>query len=737
MLGGIFAKHALFSQMKFKGNQVRLYIERIATSKKPTSSSSTGSSSQFNGPIDVEIIRGIFWELCSEKDIENISLMLTFDYRHFLNLQKSHPYYLTEPPFKDNSVILDALEHANYVEDLDLSKLLLEHLSDWLLRKINGKGGIFTTNVARALHLIALSQPKITYNGISRRVETDYKLTKDDFNSEGYEEVLKALEVLAVTRRYFQYAATLLLQFSAREARLGVYHRNYKAIEYLKSLFLNACAQTRMSLKGRIRVLKQLLLQAEESKDYYKLYALMKVFGTAASVFETGEHTYHEDPDYIKYIHFAIESLSRFAGRQDENGLCSTAEEMLHKILKETCTEDIYGASDAPFIILKLFLESQREWDVNPFYSLNDLEEYIDELKNEAERDEEYIKTLEHKLQRLISLVADREFIAHDFKLFLGAKEQRKDCEIGEMEDPQTDLDLHERLSLTERLIYSETTRIVDIERGWPKCTYVVGSFGIVVSTIQHEPRGQHLRVFYSIPLKVPDYVIAGRKAHQGGHAEEALYQYLLQDENIHGLINELRIQNGIIGPGYKVYAVILDLHGTYDMCLSCSVHGLKFQDTFREKLRNILKIDGLKTLRKCPSQLPMVIRYSSDFRYHYRNTDQDTKKGVLSLVEQEGEKRDLGSSSHDNHYRRDLNQFGANLLIHGKSNWHALWSYTKVRQFKNRKLPLEDRTAFVSDYQYNSLTGQQKQHSFTQNGLVDTSPENPVIPDISKLSLG
>ncbi len=676
-------------------------------------------------------LRDILKYLCSHNDAKGIHILLSFDYSATLCKLKNHdPFYLEKNPFSTD-FILDLLHEANYIDKKEVSLCLQRHIDTWLKQKIDDKGELISDDVCYALNAVSVYQPELAHARLVQELGTNFKFTKEIYNHDNYSILLDTLENMATEPQYFEFCVKHLLLFARAEVKQGVYHGKYKALHRLNALFRNACARTKVNLQARKEQLEKLITEADDKKDYASLYILMKVLGMAGNAFESGEHKYVEDQFYESYIHFSIEVLMRYAGIDDEDGLCLTAEEELHEILKCTVDEpEIWGASNVPFRILRFFLEYKREWNLNPFYHLNNLEDFIKFCKEEGDADQSYIHQLEYRLQQLISLVGEREFLSEDFILHLSSKYPQKICEIGIEPEPISKLELHARQSLAERLICVGKSNIHDIQRGWPKTTYVIANFGMVVSNVPVTQGIESKRIFKTIPIKVINYTITGRKEHYNGHAEEALYDHLLEDENILTCLNNFKNQFGINAPNHKVYAIVLDLHGTYDMCLSCSEKGLAFQDKFREKLLNAFQAGELITLKKYPHQLPIVIRYSSDLHYHYSNSTDNQKRGVLTLVASKGTKRDLGYSPPENQesphmLKRDIKHYGANLLIHGKANWHSFWSKPKCTEYKDKPVKLESWSAFTTDRQINSLNEQERRINYTQLGQVETNSSN------------
>ncbi len=573
---------------------------------------------------------------------------------------------------------------------------------------------------------------------------SNFELTDETFEEDIYQRILDSLENLATLQKYFTFSANQLLKFSSLEIKMGIYRGQYKALPNFISLFNNSGTKTKVSLEERMRYLTEKvdeIVKEDDDEKYAQIEVIIKTLGVAADVFETGEYDSKFDPYILKYIDTALECLMRFAGSNDEDGLSSSAEDELHKLLKSTIDEpEILGASDTPFFIFKLYYESKREWNEDPVYYLDTLKSSIEDSKKKRDiYDNHYIQMLERRLELLVSLYPDiepldRVFIGDDFKLTLMSKTERKSCEIGVGLDAQMNLELHARQSLAERLIFKHTSNLHSIDRGWPKCTYIIVNIGFVVSNMPQFPRGLHKRQFVTIPIKIVDFTIFGRANQRGGHAEEGFFEYLLQDDVMLYYLKEFKKQFHINSPNHKVYAVILDFHGTYDMCLSCSELGLKFQNQFRAKLLKFFVLEGLKTLRKCPGQLPIIIRYSSDIKYHFPDDDRKNKQGTLVAVTREGLKRDLGVLDEKALYNRNIKYFSSNLLVHGKSNWHSFWSEQKRKEYTGKPINVESWTAFASDGEYNNLEESEKHVNYTLLGKVETEVAD--LPEIGNLKL-
>ena len=647
-------------------------------------------------------------------------------------------------PVKKDSVINELLQELENGDKSEKLRIYLKHQETF--SKLLDNQNIFDENRARILFALVESNPDLVYKHFSAYFCTKGEIQRDVVDSPGFRLVLRALFNLATDPDRFSFAADILLLLAVAEAKVTRDDdEDCSALRLFSNLFPNTGAKTKATLRQRKIYLEKVIKVANDACNYFQLYILMKTLGGAANVFEPGEYSTQDDENFEEYIHFSVDTLLHYAGIDDENGLHSTAEDELHELLKCTLDEPgVCGAHEIPFRIFKYYIEHKSEWNSDPFYHLESLSEQIQSYRLDTEfpLDESTIKELERHLEQLVSLVATREFLTSDFTLYRGSKKNLKICEIGVDKNENSNLDLHERQSLAERLIFTGTSSLHDIDRGWPNTTFVVANLGFVVSDIPQIRKGSHKRLFKTIPIKIPDYTISGKDKAQDGHAEQGLYAFLLSENVANALVCKFREKYGINSQGHKIYAVVLDLHGTYDMCLSCSSHGLEFQNQFRTKLINAFKDQRLVISDNNPNQLPVIIRYSSDFKYHYSSSNQDTKQGVLTTLKSEGSKRELETAPPRNpnvryRYERDIKFFGANLLIHGKESWHSFWNPAKRAQYTSKELPLESWTAFTTGRTNSSLKDEQKKTNYTRLGQVETAPASEAdIPSVGNLRI-
>lgn len=349
-------------------------------------------------------------------------------------------------------------------------------------------------------------------------------------------------------------------------------------------------------------------------------------------------------------------------------------------------------------------------------------EEYINFCVNALVKLSEQLEEAQKKLYKL----AGREIITEDFILYRGAKNSDKIAKIDVDFDNRTNLNLHERQSLAERLSFINATNIHGIKprnqykkpETYVHETYVIANFGMVITDRPHKKKGDHKRKFKTIPIQFEDLAITGKdkKAGDTGHSEEALYAFLLEESRVMILLAAFKQRYGISAFDHKIYAIVLDLHGTYDMCLSCSKKGLYFQNAFRELLLACFEKHHLKALTSYPKLLPIVVRYSSDIGYDYSDATVDKCKGLLTR--HKGKKFSDSPNGYDE--SRNIQYRDPNLLLHGTTSWHALWD-TKRKQHTNKDLPLESWTAFVTSNTHSRLTTSKQHFNYTRLGLVET----------------
>lgn len=764
-------------------------------------------------PIGEKELLKTFIVLCNKQDFDNLSILLDFDYQSLSQLSTRDPFYLASDPFNVNFFI-KKITAANSLNRRKTSLFLQKHIDPYIQKKLSSTDML---DLVKAIRLIALCQPKLAYEHLSKLL-SQTKEIEHFYGKKEYKFILDALLDLAASKKYFQYSADIILAFASKEIELNTEKDDSLASSYFSTLFQSTGTKITTSLEDRQKYLITAIEKSEKEKKQNPLSVLIEALGVAANIFNQEAQSSNQDPFYLKYINMAVVQLARFAG--NNNILSEIAEKKLHHLLQSIIIEpNLEGGTEVTYLIFKLFLHYNKSWHFDPFscliildahikslktefisemvalliaclkenkmmkissqqekslgeslykeldenfsdldFSKNEIfekvynlfsiqrkklrimapafsqENLICSLKNKASFYQEKIRILIPHLERLKSLKENRSFIAEDFTLHLSAKKPEKICKIDALIDPETKLELHEQQSLAERLIAGQTTELSKIKRDSPHYVYLVANFGLLVSDRTHKKGGDHQRVFKSIPIKFPHQVIAGGK--KQGHAEEQLYAYMLEEETIKYILTEFRKKYHLDDIDHKVYAAVFDLHGTYDMCVSCSQSGEKFQNQFREKLLGILKNENMKTLQKYPTQLPVIIRYSSNTYYHYYSKDAPLdKQGVLQLINQQGKRRNLDQAENGSFSERDIKKFGANLLLHGDSKWHHLW-VKKRNDYYNKPLFLPSFTAFLSSGKYSQLSDEVKRKNYTRAGQVETASPIENLPNINKLSV-
>lgn len=369
---------------------------------------------------------------------------------------------------------------------------------------------------------------------------------------------------------------------------------------------------------------------------------------------------------------------------------------------------------------------------------------------------ENYEITEVEKLKKDI-IKAENAFQADDFTLYRGAKPNKdhKICRIGNK--TKSGLGLHHRLSLVERLISvqledSNKPKLKNVDTDTGHVTYVVANFGLVFTNKKHEKNGDHKRIFKTMPVSIKtkskkseiEYAaILSNKTdpNHSYHAEETLYDYLSKDENITRLIRAFKKDFGL-KDGAKIYAVILDLHGTYDMCVSCHKIGLEFKDKFRKKFFKLLKNKSLKSLTKEPKErLPICTRYSSSKLYiswdTVENRQNPRKQGILYTIQKHDsnhkeDKRRLEETDQFSSWL-DIRQLSKNLLIHGSSKWHKYWDEQNKEKCYGKEIKPGFYTVFTSLLM---STIKDKEIDYTTSkDLINTKRPKKMKKDLNEVS--
>ena len=534
--------------------------------------------------INSEAILKIFNNRYKARVTPVIQILISSDYNFLASLPKDNPFYIPTNPFTFEFII-EMLEEANYFSRRELALCLLSFIEPYLKETIASGKSIFDFQLLEAMQLASTYRQDLVYPWLQRDLDK-FIIDEETYssNKKAYRILCDMLLEIAGSSTCFNFAATHLLKFASQELDFESGLVDARALQRFKELFKNAGVRTDVSLRERQQLLQTYINNANKNSSTVEIRILLVTLSECADVFNTGIHDTPIDPDYERYIHFAVDTVVEFTVTRDQV-VKEVAQNLLHEVLKNSIS-DIYlcGLVDIPFRIYTSYVINKHIWTTDPLDHLRCFQMDIIAQRNDAKPsyDKKEIDKLELRVEQLNSIFSSREFIADDFILFLGAKNPQKSCIIDEMKDEHSLLSLHERQSLAERLIVSETSNIHEIKNFKPKFTYVIADFGLVISDVPHTLGSNHKRVFKSIPIKVPNYTVFGNPINSRRHAEEALYNYLADHVDV--LIVEFKNRFGINTFDHKIYAVVLDLHGTFDMCMSCLKKGRNFRNFFAER---------------------------------------------------------------------------------------------------------------------------------------------------------
>jgi len=126
-------------------------------------------------------------------------------------------------------------------------------------------------------------------------------------------------------------------------------------------------------------------------------------------------------------------------------------------------------------------------------------------------------------------------------------------------------LTLHQRLYLYENYLSHELITI-------GASNVVIANIGFLVSSKPWKKNGNHTRRFITLPISDPDYIVFTEETVGCGvHSEYVLCQYLKRIDILKLISSQLK--SLLIEPGYKIYAIILDIHSTREVCDGCESH--------------------------------------------------------------------------------------------------------------------------------------------------------------------
>lgn len=208
---------------------------------------------------------------------------------------------------------------------------------------------------------------------------------------------------------------------------------------------------------------------------------------------------------------------------------------------------------------------------------------------------EKYLPFFESKSR----LYDGRKYITH-MNFLRSSKKEWKICNIPDafqildkMDGAQ--LTLHERLAINE-------TRIRRHNHCHAK-NLVVANLGYLISDLpKSDPN--HKPVFVTVPIVAENYLVfAEKNLFEGTHSETALCYVLKKQDYLKSLLTDLKNLYPH-GEGHKIYAIILDLHSTREVCNDCQklLHGLQTdytEDSFLKQFETLLLNKGYLLPRK------------------------------------------------------------------------------------------------------------------------------------------
>lgn len=232
------------------------------------------------------------------------------------------------------------------------------------------------------------------------------------------------------------------------------------------------------------------------------------------------------------------------------------------------------------------------------------------------------------------NLYPGRKYIS-DLKFFRSSRKNFKICHIPDADSESDKLDaasltLHQRQSIYETMNFRSNREPQNL---------VVLNFGLLISDLpKSDPT--HRPIFVTVPMKIENFIISATcnsNKMASSHSESLMCAHLYDEKNLKDIVANIRNKHPF-KKGQKIYAVILDIHSTREICAGCEdeLHELQMNyddNSFLKKLERILNVDfgyilpsrpacdGVKgRLDNCP-KLKVIIRASGlDDRSFNRN---------------------------------------------------------------------------------------------------------------------
>jgi hypothetical protein len=220
-----------------------------------------------------------------------------------------------------------------------------------------------------------------------------------------------------------------------------------------------------------------------------------------------------------------------------------------------------------------------------------------------------------------------------DFTLTYNSKKSaEKNCIIPDKSGPDGP-SIHDRQAIDEAMAFNQLIR----EGYWAEeptpidCdNYLLANLGLVIGVEKYQKPSKIKRRFYSFPLYLSEGLKKDSTYNQKEnlHSEMNLYHFLLDGKYLQHFLNDFRRRCSIQPQEKrKIYACIIDIHSSQDVCDECE---LKTYD-FEQKLVDLIKVIAAKVDFEVSKDFRTVVRASSSrpsrgFREFHRNRIKDNK---------------------------------------------------------------------------------------------------------------
>ncbi|MBS0288001.1 MAG: hypothetical protein JSR17_11930 [Proteobacteria bacterium] len=231
-----------------------------------------------------------------------------------------------------------------------------------------------------------------------------------------------------------------------------------------------------------------------------------------------------------------------------------------------------------------------------PYHTVNKKGELPAEIlvENGRNRDRarDFIKLFESRGQYLYP---GRKYVTNLY-LFRSSSKPHKICEIPDSDPASNKLDnasltLHQRQCIIEmkyknKYPYSNTS----LNKKFESSNLVVLNIGFIISD---NPKSDlnHKPIFITFPFKIDNFVIKAfpKPKDDRTHSESLMCDFLKEKSDL--IVNMLKEKNKIIR-GHKIYALVLDIHSTNEICADCQneLHNLQYKDKSKDKTDSFLE---------------------------------------------------------------------------------------------------------------------------------------------------